>query len=199
MRRARHAGWVRFFTFLLVAALSDAQPSAVSIRIVEGDGAINSIKLRRGHDPAVQVVDAAGEPIQGAAVTFLLPASGPGASFGDSGLSLTITTDPRGMAAARGLRPNRVEGQFRIRVTTSWQGVAANATVLQTNAEPVGKMSSSKWAVIAIAVGGAVAGGAAAAMHGGKSSTSAAAAANSPVSTGVSTIVPGAPSFGPPK
>src|SRR5438552_5609811 len=152
---------VIFITLLGFARASNAQePPGISIRVVEGDRAINSIKLRRGHDPVVQVVDAAGEPVPGASVTFLLPASGPGASFGDSGLSLIVQADRRGMAIGRGLRPNRLEGQFRIRVTTSWHGEAASATVVQTNAEPVVKSSSTKWAVIAIVVGGAATGGA---------------------------------------
>lgn len=191
-------GWVGFLTFLVVAAIGRTQSPAIAIRVMEGDRAINSIKLRRGHDPVVQVVDASGEPVAGAAVTFLLPASGPSATFADGGLSLTAQTDRRGMAAARGLKPNRLEGQFRIRATTSWRGEAASATILQTNAEPFAKSSSSKWVVIAIVIGGAAAGGAVAATHGSKS-----AAAPPPVgsvgSTGSSTIVPGSPSFGPPR
>jgi len=172
--------------------------TGIAIRVVEGDRAINSIKLRRGHDPVVQVVDASGEPVTGAAVTFLLPASGPSASFSDGGLSLTVQTDRRGMAAARGLKPNRLEGQFRIRATTSWHGEAASATILQTNAEPFAKSSSSKWVVLAVVIGGAAAGGAIAATQGSKS-PSAAAPGGSTGSTGSSTIVPGSPSFGPPR
>ena len=198
MCRQRSQGWVIFVTFLTVAAIGRAQTPGVALRVLEGDRAINSIKLRRGHDPVVQVVDASGEPVAGASVTFLLPASGPGASFTDGGLSLTVQSDRRGMAAARGLKPNRLEGQFRIRASTSWGGESASATILQTNAEPLAKSSNSKWVVIAIVIGGAAAGGAVAASHGSKS-----AAATPPVgsvgSTGSSTIVPGAPSFGPPR
>lgn len=184
-------------TILLGVAILQAQTPSVTIRVVEGAGAINSIKLRRGHDPVVQVVDASGEPVAGAAVTFLLPASGPSATFGDNSLSLTAQTDRRGMAAARGLRPNRVEGQFRIRVTTSWNGQSVSATLTQTNAEPVGKSSNSKWIVIAVVVGGAAAGGAVAAMHGGSSSNS--PAGGGATASGPSTIVAGTPTFGPPK
>src|SRR5438045_2773092 len=106
MCRHKSRGWVCFFTLLVLAALVHAQTPPVSLRVLEGDRAINSIKLHRGHDPVVQVVGASGEPIAGAAVTFLLPASGPSAAFSDGGLSLTVQTDARGMAAARGLRPN---------------------------------------------------------------------------------------------
>jgi len=165
--------------------------------VVEGASAINSIKLRRGHDPVVQVLDASGEPVAGATVTFLLPASGASATFGDNSLSVTVQTDTRGMAAGRGLKPNRVAGQFRIRVTTSWRGEAANATVLQTNAEPIIKSGSSKWVVIAVVVGGAAAGGAVAATRG--KSSSAVPVPPGPTTPASSSIVAGTPSFGPPK
>jgi hypothetical protein len=195
MCRQGRVTWVIFITLLQVAVSAQTQLPPISIRVVEGDRAINSIKLHRGHDPVVQVTNAAGEPIPGAAVTFLLPASGAGGTLGDSGLSQTVQSDSRGMAAARGFRPNRVEGQFRIRVTTSWQGETAGATVVQTNAEPVAKSSNSKWLVIAIAIGGAAAGGAVAATHGSKSSTAAIPSAGSSTAT----ITPGSPAFGPPK
>jgi len=187
---------VRYLTLFALAALLNAQSQTVTIRVVEGDRAINSIKMQRGRDPVVQVIDARGEPVAGASVTFLLPASGPSATFADKSLSLTVQTDRRGMAIARGLKPNRVEGQFRIRVTTSWRGESATATLMQTNAEPAAKSNSSKWIVIAVVVGGAAAGGAVAAMHGGSSSG---AAATPGGTAGPSTIVAGAPSFGPPK
>jgi len=183
---------VGFLTFWALGGLQ-AQ-SSVTMRVVEGDRAINSIKLRRGHDAVVQVLDAAGEPVRGAAVTFLLPASGPGAWFGDSSLSMTVPTDERGLAATRGLRPNRLEGQFRIRVTTSWRGEAATANILQTNAEPLPKSGKTRWIVLAV-VGAAATGGAVAAMHGGQSQSSTSTGSNGAGST----IVAGSPGFGPPR
>jgi hypothetical protein len=184
---------------LLMAALSLAaygQPEAgVAIRVVEGDGAINSIRLHRGHDPVVRVLDPTGEPIAGAIVTFLLPSSGPGGTFGDSGLSLTIQTDAQGMAVGRGLRPNRIAGQFRIRATTSWHNQAASASLTETNAEPLAQSHTSRTIAIVVIAAAAVAGGAAAASHGGKSSAATnAGAATAPPAT----ITAGAPSFGPP-
>src|SRR4051794_28166497 len=111
---------------MFAMGVAHAQTS-ISIRVVQGDNAINSIRMRRGHDPVVQVIDGSGEPLARATVSFLLPASGAGATFGESGLSLTVQTDSRGMAVGRGLVPNRTEGPFRIRVTASWQGEAASA------------------------------------------------------------------------
>jgi hypothetical protein len=169
----------------------------ISVAAVEGDGAINSIRLHRAHEPVVRVTDSAGAPVSDATVTFLLPATGASGSFLDGGLSLTIQTDNLGRAVGRGLRPNSVAGQFRIRVTVQWHGSEAAATLVQTNAEPVVKSSHSKTIAILIIIGGAAAGGAVIAARGGKSS----AADNS--STVVTTpvggsIVAGSPSFGAP-
>ena len=173
------------------------QPAVVSINIgaVEGDGAINSIRLRRAHEPVVRVMASGGEPLSGATVTFLLPATGPSGSFLDGGLSLTTQTDSQGRAVGRGLRPNSIAGQFRIRVTALWHGSQAAATLVQTNAEPAVKSGHSKTIVIVAIIAGAVAGGAAVAARGGKSSPAdSATAATVPGGS----ISPGAPSFGPP-
>jgi hypothetical protein len=142
------------------------------------------------------VVDAGGEPIGDAAVTFVLPATGASGSFGDSGLSLTVQTDSRGIATGRGLRPNGVAGQFRIRVAASWRSVPAVATVVQTNAEPVVKSGHGKTIAILAVVVGAVAGGAAVAARGGKSTPADQASVTGAQTPG--SISAGTPSVGPP-
>ena len=181
--------------------LAAAQSPPITIRVLEGDNAINSIKMHRGHDPVVQVLSDSGEPLPHATVSFLLPATGAGATFGDRGLSTTVETDSHGRAMGRGLVPNRVEGQFNIRVTASWQGEAANATIQQTNAEPAAKSARSKWIVAGVVAAGA-AGGAIAALGGGKSSNSSPVASAAATTGGTAapsvTINPGTPSFGPP-
>lgn len=179
------------------AAPQAPSASAVQIRVVEGNGAINSIRLNRAHDPVVQVVDRGGEPLAGATVTFLLPAFGAGGTFQDNGLSLTVDTDEKGMAAARGLRPNRIAGAFHIRVTASWRGQPASATITETNAEPVAKSRSSKKIAILAVIGGAAAAGIAVAAHGGGSSANN-AGANTAGAPGGATISAGSPAFGPP-
>jgi hypothetical protein len=182
---------------MLAIASAHAQ-SGIAIKVVQGDGAINSIRMRRGHDPVVQVLDGSGEPLRNATVSYLLPASGPSGAFGDSGLSLTVQTDEHGMATGRGLIPNRIEGPFKIRVTASAHGESATATIAQTNAEPVVKTARSKWIAIAAVVGGAAVGGAVLAARGGKSDT-AAGGTTGGITTGAGTIVPGSPTFGPPR
>ena len=198
MSRSAKALWAA----LCLAVAGAAQVTGgIKVQVVEGDGAINSIRLHRAHDPVVQVVDANGSPVAGATVTFLLPASGPSGTFQNSGLSLTIETGADGRAAAHGLRTNQLAGQFRIRVSASYKGEAASVTLSQTNAEPVAKSKSTKTIVILALIGAVAAGGAAAAAgHGG---SSAAAATTTPTgNTGGSStgavIVPGSPGFGPP-
>ena len=187
------------FSAVLRCAQQPPAASGVQIRIVQGDGAINSIRLHRAHDPEVQVVDSDGHPVSGATVTFLLPALGAGGTFQDNGLSLTTQTDEHGMAAGRGLKPNRIAGPFHIRVTTSWRGQPANATLTETNAEPVAKSSSSKKIIIIAVIGGAAAAGAVVAAHGGGSpGTPAGSGGSTAGGSGGATITSGSPSFGPP-
>lgn len=188
--------WVPSLTLLAVSA--GAQTQLIAIRVVQGDNAINSIRMHRGHDPMVQVLNNSGEPVPHATVSFILPATGASARFGDQGLSLTVDTDEHGIAAGRGLEPNNVEGQFRIRVTASWRGDAVNATIQQTNAEPAVKTGHTKWVVIAAVVAGGAAAGGLAALHGGKGSTQAATISNGPSGPTGATISAGTPSFGPP-
>jgi hypothetical protein len=157
---------------------------------VEGDGAINSIQLHRAHDPVVRVLGPGGEPLPGATVTFLLPATGASGTFIDSGLSLTVQTDNQGRAVGRGLRPNGVEGRFQIRVTASWRNSGAAAIIAQTNAGAATKSGHTKWIVIAGVVAGVAAAGGVAATHGGHSTTAAAVPSGS--------ISAGDPSVGPP-
>ena len=193
------AGWP--FLLVLLSGIAMGQQAAstpsneASIQIVEGDGAINSIRLHRGHEPKVRVADKEGRPISGAAVTFVLPATGPSATFADSGLSLTVMTDESGMAIGRGLRPNGTAGQFRIRVTTSWRDSPAVANLVQTNAEPVARAGHGKTIALIVLIAGAAGGGAAVAL--GKSG-GAGQSATTAVQSLPGTIISGNPTLGPP-
>ena len=168
-----------------------AQDASLHVVVLEGEGAINNIRSPRAKEPVVRVEDARNQGVAGAVVTFLLPASGAGGVFGDGGSSLTLTTDDRGEAMARGLHANRIPGTFQIRVSASRGGRTATAAIAQTNVDPGSHTSSRTIAILAI-VGGAAAGGAAVALRGGKGK-----AASSPTSATV--VVPGTPSFGGPQ
>jgi len=177
---------------LLCAVLARSATVVPRIEVLEGDGAINNIRLHRAKEPVVRVVDQDGHPIPNVAVTFLLPGKGAGGSFANGQSSITVITDQDGRAVGHGLRPNGSAGQFEIRVTTSLEGQAATANIMQTNAEPAQGGGSSKALLIVALIGGAAAAGAAVALK-GKSSTN--------TQTGNSGVVisPGIPIFGPPK
>jgi len=180
---------------LLCGVLSRAADVLPRIEVIEGDGAINNIRLHHAKEPVVRVVDQHGHPVPNVAVTFVLPTQGPGGSFEDGHNTLTVMSDANGQAVGHGLRPNGSPGQFSIRVTTSLQGEVATATISQTNAEPA-KSGSSKTLLILALVGGAAAAGAAAALSKGKGSSSSSTTTSS--SSGV-VITPGSPGFGPPR
>ena len=168
-----------------------AQEGSIHVVILEGDGAINNIRSPHAKHPVIRVEDANKQGVVGAVVTFLLPSSGAGATFGDDGSSLSLTADDRGEAVGRGLRANRIAGPFQIRVSASQGGRTAAASLTQTNVDPGAHSTSRKIALLAI-LGGAAAGGAAVAFRGGKAKS--ASSASSPT-----VVVPGTPTFGGPQ
>ena len=170
--------------------LPSSRTAALHLEVIEGDGALNSIRLHRAHDVAVRVTSAGGEPLSGVTVTFALPDSGPSAAFPDGGVRSVVQTDDQGRAAARGLRPNSIAGQFEIHVAASSRGSEGIATIVQMNAEPLIRSSHTKLIVILVAVAGAAAGGAVLAARGKSSSPDATASGGA--------ITAGTPIFGPP-
>jgi hypothetical protein len=189
--------WRLIFFSMTLWRVSTAE--TLRVVVIEGDGAINNIRLQRAKEPVVRVETEAGKPVSDAVVHFSAPTQGPGIFFGDGRLTETVLSDIDGRATGRGLRPNKTPGQFEIRVTASYQGASTTTKIVQTNAEPVElrRSSSSKRIAILAIVGGAVAGGAAfAARGGGKSATSVppAAATSAPGTV----ITPGTPSLGAP-
>ena len=187
------AGATQWLAVLLCAVLARSATTVPRIVVIEGDGAINNIRLHHAKEPVVRVVDQDGHPIPNVAVTFLLPGKGAGGTFADGQSSLTVMTDENGRAVGHGLRPNGNAGQFEIRVTTSFEGQAATANIMQTNAEPAQGGGSSKTILIVALIGGAAAAGAAVALRGKSSS------ASTPPTNPGAVISPGNPSFGPPR
>ena len=172
-----------------------AQEGQLNLVIVEGEGAINNIRQRTAREPIVQVEDENHKPIAGAAVVFLLPDQGASGVFANGARTLTVTTDAQGRAVAHGFHPNGVSGKLQMRVTASYQGKTANATISQTNmagaaaAGAAGAGISAKLIAIIAIAGAAAAGGAIAATRGGGHSTTAAQ---------TTTITPGTGTVGAP-
>jgi hypothetical protein len=167
------------FQLLPPTALAQDQ-GGLNLVIVEGEGAINNIRQRTAREPIVQVEDENHKPIAGAAVVFLLPDQGASGVFANGSHMLTVTTDSQGRAVAHGFRPNGVQGKLQMRVSASYQGKTASATISQTNAvaaaagAAAGAGISAKLIVILAIAGAAVAGGVVAATRNGGSSTPAA-------------------------
>jgi hypothetical protein len=196
---------IRYFpalgAVLLAATCASGQTPGPSrdlkIVVLEGNGAINNIAAQKARDPIVKVVDGDGAPVANATVTFTLPSSGPGGAFLDGQKSTTVRTAPDGTAATHGLKPNKTAGQFEIRVVASAGPETARASVMQTNAMAAGEKSHAKAYVILAVIAAGAAGGAIAATHGGSSSAAPPAAAAASGAGGA--VVPGSPSFGPPR
>ena len=174
----------------LLAAL-EATPSQLKIVVLEGDGAVNDIRKRAAREPVVEIRDADDRPVAGAAVTFILPPSGPSGIFPNGSRMVTVTSDEKGQAAGIGLRPNNVAGEFQIRVTASHQGQTASATLTQTNVGAPGSRLPGKLIAL-LALGGGAATGVLIATGGGAPSRGDGGPAR-PV------IIPGTPEVGRPR
>ena len=166
---------VTLSVLLLVQPLGAQQtggPQKLNILIVEGEGAVNNVRQRVAREPIIQVEDENRKPVAGAAVTFMLPNQGAGATFPNGARSLTVVTDNQGRAVARGLRPNNVNGDFQIRVNASFQGQTATTTIGMTNALAAagaaagGGISAKLLTLIIVGAAAATAGGVVAATRG---------------------------------
>ena len=145
----------------LVLALEAAQtgPPKLKIVVLEGQNAVNNIRQRTARDPVVEIRDESDRPVAGATVTFLLPESGPSGIFPNGSRMVTTVSDEKGQAAGLGLRPNKLAGDFQIRVTASHQGQTASAAISQTNAgTPPSAVSGKSMAMVALAGAAAVGG-----------------------------------------
>lgn len=125
---------VALFILQTPPARAQAPPAELRITIIDGDEAINNIRQRTAREPIVQVEDENHRPIAGAAVIFTLPNDGPGGVFLNGSRTLLTTTDAKGQAIARGLKPNNIQGQFDVRVNANYRGTTGQATIHQTNA-----------------------------------------------------------------
>jgi hypothetical protein len=201
-----------FLALLLVLALlpfpanagalaQQAAGGPLQVVVVEGEGSINNIREMTMRSPVVRVVDAAGKPVPGAAVSFTTPAMGASAIFVDGGNQATVTTDDKGIARVQGMRPNNIVGNFDIRVTASQGGNRATARIAQTNAAPAASSGGggSKAVLILLLLAGGGAAAAAAALGGGGGGSPNPTNPTPPTPTPPAvTITAGSPTFGAP-
>lgn len=183
----------------LVAPASQAPPASrelggLRMVVLQGEGAFNDIQRKTGRDPVVEVRDENDRPLAGAQVVFSLPESGAGGTFEGGIRTFTTTSDPNGMASARGLKPNSVEGRFQIRVMASVGGKTGTVAITQSNTLAGGAVvpgqhggGGKKWLLLLVA-GGAASGILAAKSGGSKSTPPPAGPAPTILSTGTVTV-----------
>jgi len=99
------------------------QAAAAAQLVTSGSGQSTTINTAFGSPLQVQVTDIFNNPVSGASVTFTLPASGPGGSFGGAA---TVTT-ANGIATAPVLTSNQDAGAFL--VTASMGSLKASFTM----------------------------------------------------------------------
>jgi hypothetical protein len=128
--------------------------------VIRGDNGVNNISTRTAEEPIVEVRDSDLNPIEGAAVTFFLPQSGPGATFGGGGTIQGTQTDSTGRAVGTELTPNDLVGQFEIEIQVTYEQQTVSTSISQRNTLTgiVESGGGSSAAVILGIVGAAAAG-----------------------------------------
>ena len=157
-----------------------ADPAALEIRVAEGDGLSYPIGSRATRGITIQITDEAGQPVDGATVSFGLPETGPGGTFSNGSKTEILTTHADGRVSVWGMKWNRQAGAFDVRITATKGQARAGTVCSQHLAEaPVsapakGGGSIHKWLWIALAAAGAAGAGVAVAArsHSGSSSCS---------------------------
>ncbi len=157
--------------------LRAADPASLQIRVEEGDGLTYAAGSRATRGITVLITGEAGDPVDGATVTFTLPESGPGGVFSSGSRIETLTTRADGRASVWGMRWNKQAGSFDVHITAS-KGQAHAGTICSLRlTESAGGQSISsggsrhKWLWIALAVAGAAGAGVAVAAKGGSGSS----------------------------
>ena len=152
-----------------VLAQTSQQPSAptvetLKIRVLEGSGAVHNIATGIAAPLVVEVRNTNEAPVEDAAVTFELPASGPSGLFADGKLTHTTRTNFQGQAIWREFRPNQQDGSFQVKVTALWGQQSGRISVRQSNSlrdfadQPKKKrwLSKKKVLILAAVAGGGV-------------------------------------------
>jgi hypothetical protein len=169
-----------------------AQVAILQIQVVEGEGAVHAPGSRSARPVTVEVTDESGAPVAGAAVTFHLPAGGPGGTLTNGLRTDVAVTDGQGRVSLRALQVNRIPGRFGIRIVASKEQARAGLISAQYVAEPrsgaasVSRKGKAKWVVVAALVGG----GTAAGILAGRSTGATAAAPPAPPAAGAITAPP---------
>lgn len=99
--------------------LVNAPSTPSQLEVVSGTPQSAPIDSAFAQPLAVLVRDAAGQPVQGAAVTFAAPATGPSGSF--AGGQAVATTDSSGLAVSSSFTANSAAGSYTVVASTADQ------------------------------------------------------------------------------
>ena len=164
---------------LLAAALGappargTAPPDVIEIRVLSGAEGSHRAGGRSRVPLVVQVVDGAGRPVPGAAVSFLMPADGPAGVFANGMSTEVLVTGRDGTVTVRGIRWGPEPGDVPLRIAAVKDRARAGTVVtlqlesagaeVGPDAPPGGGPSVSKpakkWLLIGVIAAGAAAGG----------------------------------------
>lgn len=198
--------FAKFAVFLLLPFCLAAQtsapsaPAVLTIRVVQDSGPVHAMGSRGASILTVEVIDDAGNPVENAAVSFRLPASGPGGVFSNGLTTEVVITGRDGRAALSRVRFNKTAGPFDIRVTAVKGQVRAGTAIPRQLSTPGGAKTAGQAAYHAprkrfktiLLVAGVAAGSVAAGLAYSRKTGSAASSGDS-LSVGMPTVTIGAP------
>ncbi len=188
-------------------AASLGAPSLIEIRVLSGAESVHGAGTRSRIPLVVQIVDATGKPVSGAAVSFLMPPDGPAGVFANGMSTEVLITGRDGKVTLRGIRWGPEPGEVALRIAAV-KGRARAGTVATVYLEspaaqgapeaPSGRARSvskppRKWLLIGAVAAGAVAGGLVLGLAG--SGTPVAGAARAPATVQSPGVQVGAPTI----
>jgi hypothetical protein len=135
---------------LLLSVQSMLAQQGLRIELVEGGRAKNVVQQIAARPITVRVVDAAGNPVADAPVTFTSPQTGPSGEFSNDQRTLVLTTDSRGIAAAERYHPNATTGTYNIEAKVEFRNQMASLLIPQENIAK-GKGHGKLIAILAVA------------------------------------------------
>ena len=140
---------------LLTTGLPAQTNSDLQVVLLEGDGATNSLAGKSLHPVTILIQDTAKKPIEGAAVSVVLPASGAGGSFSNMNTIETKHTDREGRVKFAGMHARNLAGSFDAQVRATSGHLHGSGKFTQTNAEiaaPVRSGWSNKRTLVMVGV-----------------------------------------------
>jgi hypothetical protein len=116
---------------------------SLRILVLQGQGEVHDIRNRITSTAVIEVRDENGRPVEGADVTFELPAVGPGGLFAQQQTTFSTRTNSQGQAAAT-FQPNLLTGRFNIKVSTMLGNRSGHETIRQSNSTRAAKATTEQ-------------------------------------------------------